>query len=106
MLMNRFKNLLCPSIIGFQINTPVSTTPAMGRKIYRRCRGGAPWLASISANFRKNSKLSYCYFQGLGEDVHEKKIWSKKSHDTVPLYITKLTFNILQWLRARVRLAL
>ncbi len=28
--------------------------------------GGAPWLATISANFWKNSKWSYCYYQGLG----------------------------------------
>ncbi len=28
--------------------------------------GGAPWLANISANFRKNSRLPQCYFQGLG----------------------------------------
>jgi hypothetical protein len=47
--------------------------------------GGAPWLANISANFRKNSKWSYCYYQGLGGRWFMKKTWSKKSRDTVPL---------------------
>ncbi len=39
--------------------------------------GGAPWLANISANFRKNSKWPYCYFQGLGGRWFMKKTWSK-----------------------------
>ncbi len=34
-------------------------------KICYRCQS-APWVANISANFRKNSKWPYCYFQGLG----------------------------------------
>ncbi len=49
--------------------------------------GGEPWLANISANFRKNSKLSKCYFKGLGGRWFLKKTWSKKSRDTVPLTV-------------------
>ncbi len=47
--------------------------------------GGAPWLADISANFRKNSKRSYCNTLGLGGNWFIKKTRSKKSCDTVPL---------------------
>jgi hypothetical protein len=47
--------------------------------------GGAPWLANISENFWKNSKWSYCCYQGLGGRWFMKKTWSKKSRDTVPL---------------------
>ncbi len=36
-----------------------------------------PWLANISANFGKNSKWSYCYYQGLGGRWFMKKTWSK-----------------------------
>ncbi len=95
--------------------TPVSTTLVAnlrtretGGKICRRCRwyrqqfatgvidtGGAPWLANISANFRKNSKWPYCYFQGLGGRWFMKKTWSKKSNDTVPLIIWFLVFEVL-----------
>ncbi len=40
--------------------------------------GDAPWLANISANFRKNSKWSYCYCQGLGgKMIHEKNLKQK-----------------------------
>ncbi len=47
--------------------------------------GGAPWLAIISANFRKNSKRSYWDTLGLGGNWFIKKTRSKKSRDTVPL---------------------
>ncbi len=47
--------------------------------------GGAPWIANISANFRKNPKWSYWYALGLGGNWFMKKTRSKKSRDTVPL---------------------
>ncbi len=47
--------------------------------------GGKLWAANISANFRKNSKRSFWYNQGLGGNWFMKKTRSKKSHDTVPL---------------------
>ena len=89
--------------------TGVNNTRGTGGKICRRCRwyrwqicrrcrwywrqfatgvvdtGGAPWLANISANFLKNLKWSYCYYQGLGGRWFMKQTWSKKSRDTVPL---------------------
>ncbi len=68
-----------------------------------------PWLANISANFRKNSKLPLCYFQGLGGKMIHEKTWSKNSRDTVPLSsITEQTFSLapflkLIWTRAVLR---
>ncbi len=50
--------------------------------------GGAPWLANISANFRKNSKRSKWNTLGLGGNWFMKKTRSKKSRDTVPLMLT------------------
>ncbi len=47
--------------------------------------GGAPWLANISANFRKKSKRSKWNTLGLGGNWFIKKTRSKKSCDTVPL---------------------
>ncbi len=47
--------------------------------------GGAPWLANISANFRKNSKRSKWNTLGLGGNWFMKKTRSKKSRHTVPL---------------------
>ncbi len=47
--------------------------------------GGAPWLANISANFRKNSKRSKRNTLELGGNWFMKKTRSKKSRDTVPL---------------------
>ncbi len=47
--------------------------------------GGSPWLANISANFRKNSKRSKQNTLGLGGNWFMKKTRSKKSRDTVPL---------------------
>ncbi len=47
--------------------------------------GGAPWLANISANFRKKSKWSKWNTLGLGGNWFMKKTRSKKSRDTVPL---------------------
>ncbi len=47
--------------------------------------GGAPWLANISANLRKNSKRSKWNTLGLGGNWFMKKTRSKKSRDTVPL---------------------
>ncbi len=57
--------------------------------------GGAPCLANISANFRKNLKWSKCYYQGLGGRWFMKTTWSKKSRDTVPLKVT-LTERFLE----------
>ncbi len=54
--------------------------------------GGAPWLANISANFRKNSKRSKWNTLGLGGNWCMNKTRSKKSRDTVPL-IYKHTIN-------------
>ncbi len=57
--------------------------------------GGAPWLANISANFRKNSKRSKWNTLGLGGNWFMKKTRSKKSRDTVPLkhvYKTNMMF--------------
>jgi hypothetical protein len=67
---------------------PVSTT--QGELVAKFATGvvdtcGAPWLANISANFRKNLKWSLCYYQRLGGRWFMKKTWSKKSCDTVPL---------------------
>ncbi len=94
---------------GGKFAAGVNNTRETGGKICRRCRwyrwqicrrcrsyrrqfatgvidtGGAPWLANISASFRKNSKWSLCYYQGLGGRWSMKKTWSKKSRDTVPL---------------------
>ncbi len=39
--------------------------------------GGAPWIMNISANFRKNMKWPYCYFQGLGGRWFMKKSEAK-----------------------------
>ncbi len=68
---------------------PVSTTPVakMGEKFVTGVAdtGGAPWLANISANFRKNSKRSKWNTLGLGGNWIMKKTRSKKSRDTVPL---------------------
>jgi hypothetical protein len=67
---------------------PVSTTLAkMVEKFATSVvdTGGAPWLANISANFRKNSKRFYWDTLGLGGNWFMKKTWSKKSRDTVPL---------------------
>jgi hypothetical protein len=47
--------------------------------------GDAPWLANISANFRKNLKWSKGNTLGLGGNWFMKKTRSKKSRDTVPL---------------------
>ncbi len=47
--------------------------------------GGAPWLANISANFRKISKRSKWNTLELGGNWFMKKTRSKKSCDTVPL---------------------
>ena len=47
-------------------------------------------VANNSANFRKNSKWPYCYYQGLGGRWFMKKTWSKKSRDTVPLRILRI----------------
>ncbi len=47
--------------------------------------GGAPWLANISANFRKNLKRSKGNTLGLGGNWLMKKTRIKKSRDTVPL---------------------
>jgi hypothetical protein len=47
--------------------------------------GGAPWLANISANFRKKLKQSKWDNQGLGEKPIHEKTRSKKSRDTAPL---------------------
>ncbi len=58
--------------------------------------GGAPWLANISANFRKNSKWFLCYYQGLGGRWFMKKTWGKKSRDTVPLNKTNNPMQIRQ----------
>ncbi len=56
--------------------------------------GGAPWLANISANFRKNSKRSKWNTLGLGGNWCMKKTRSKKSRDTVPLsYMTTPAFR-------------
>jgi hypothetical protein len=65
---------------------PLSMTPAI--QVASFTAGGAPWLANISTNFRKNLKWPWCYFhifRGLVEDDSWKKTWSKKSCDTVPL---------------------
>ncbi len=42
--------------------------------------GGAPWIAYISANLRKNSKWPYFFFRGLGEHGSRKKPEAKKEH--------------------------
>ncbi len=44
--------------------------------------GGAPWLANISADFRKNSKRSKWNTLGRGGNWFMKKTRSKKSRDT------------------------
>ncbi len=63
---------------------------------------GAPWLANSCANFRKNWKWPYCYFQGLGQRWFMKKTWSKKSRDTVPLrlwvHARPQIFSIWLWM--------
>jgi hypothetical protein len=46
---------------------------------------GAPSLANISVNFRKNLNDSNVIFGGLGEDDSWKNLKQKKPHDTVPL---------------------
>jgi hypothetical protein len=47
--------------------------------------GGAPFLANISANFRKKFETVLMGYSGAGGKlIHEKTI-SKKSYDTVPL---------------------
>ncbi len=56
--------------------------------------GGAPWLANISANFRKNSKRSQWNTLGLGGNWFMKKTRSKKSRDTVPLTARNTFFAI------------
>ncbi len=38
---------------------------------------GVPWLANISANFRKSSKWLWCYFRGLGGKWFMKKLEAK-----------------------------
>jgi hypothetical protein len=47
--------------------------------------GGAPWLANISANFRKNSKWPPVLLSGAWGNMIHEKIWSKKSCDIVTL---------------------
>ncbi len=47
--------------------------------------GGAPWLANISANFRKNLKRSKWNSLGWGGKWIMEKTRIKKSRDTVPL---------------------
>ncbi len=44
--------------------------------------GGAPWLANISAIFRKIRNDPKVIFRGLGEDDSWKKTWGKNSRDT------------------------
>ncbi len=56
--------------------------------------GGAPWLANISANFRKNSKRSKRNTLELGGNWFMKKTRSNKSRDTVPL---SLLFKIISF---------
>jgi hypothetical protein len=48
----------------------------------RRCTLTCEYLPELS----QYSKWAKCYFQGLGERWFMKKIWSKKSRDTVPLH--------------------
>ncbi len=46
--------------------------------------GGAPWLANISANFRKKFELILMLFsEAWGKVIHEKNL-KQKSRDTVP----------------------
>ncbi len=47
-----------------------------------------PW-ATISANFRKNSKRPLWYTQGLGGNWFMKKTRSRKSRSSVPLRVEK-----------------
>ncbi len=51
--------------------------------------GGAPWLANISANFRKNSKRSKRNTLGLGGNWFMKKTRGKKSRDALLLRVPK-----------------
>jgi hypothetical protein len=46
--------------------------------------GGAPWLANISANFRKKSIRSKWNTLGLGGKLIHEKNQKQKSRDTVP----------------------
>jgi hypothetical protein len=46
--------------------------------------GGAPWLANISLNIQKIWNDPSVISEAWGKTIHEK-IWSKKSHDKVPL---------------------
>ncbi len=56
--------------------------------------GGAPWLANISANFRKNLKRSKWNTLELGGNWFMKKARSKKSRDTVPLSVKILRVHL------------
>jgi len=69
-------------------------------QIWRRCHwyrwqiptgvvdtSGAPWLANISANFRKNLKRSYWDTLGRGGNWFMQKTRSKNFCDTVPLKV-------------------
>ncbi len=97
---NWWQNLSPVSLIPVANLPPVSLIPA---SICHRCH----WLANISANFRKKSKWSQCYYQGLGGRWFMKKTWSKKSRDTVPLsnpsLLHQLTYNSKAWLQVDVR---
>ena len=72
---------------GGKFATGINNTSETGGKFATGVvdTGGAPWLANISANFRKNSKRSKWNTLGLGGNWLIKKTRSKKSRDTVPL---------------------
>jgi hypothetical protein len=63
--------------------------------------GGAPWLANISMNFPKKILNDPNVIpQVLGRRWFRKKIWSKKSGDTVPWRLT-----LFYWSRVKSDLA-
>jgi hypothetical protein len=50
---------------------------------------GEPRLANISANLKKNRSDPNVISGAWGKMIHEKKTFSKKSPDTVPLHIVQ-----------------
>ncbi len=73
---------------------PASLTPVAKFAAGVVDTGGAHWLANISRNFKKIWNGHTVIFRGLGEDDSWKKIWSKKSRDTVPLTVGKMATSI------------
>ncbi len=72
--------------------------------------GGAPWAANISANLRKKIETILMLVSGArGKMIYEKKTWSTKFRDTVPLKgldppasVRICTWIIRPWMRIRI----